>query len=628
MNKMMAYCTAGLLAALLAGCGQDPMAPPSTPEPSWKLLATGETFVDVWGASPKAVFALGEASLFFYNGSSWTVLPDPPNGSRAIWGTSPENLYVIAEGGVWPSQYADIHHYDGRAWEAIVERPPPLPRLADIWGSSDHDIFVVGDGGTILHYDGSVWSQMPSGTSGNLRCLWGTSSTDVYAAGAGGTVLHYDGSTWTSMSADPSWEFSSIWASSTSDIYCVVVGDLDHLDSSVLHYDGSSWTTAMNQVSTLWSVWGSSSTDVFVVGDGSTIRHFDGVSWSRMNSGSESPEWPAAPLSGRAIWGSSSQDVFVVGGGSRWYSDTWYDGQGSLLLHYDGTEWRPQATSVALPYLIALAGVGGTSATNVYFIGGYSTNSEADPAIRLFDGSSFGPLKGASSEYHFTDVWATADAVFAVQGGNGEVYRFEPSLAGLPGKAGIEWASCVWAASSSNAFAAGGGGYDGRFYHYDGSTWSSMTTGTTSYLSDIWGSSDTDIFAVGEAGTVCHYDGSKWAVMPTETNNNLLGVWGSSSTDVYAVGDSGTILHYDGVQWNVVPSMTQNQLTGVWGSSDRDVYVVGGIILHYDGQTWTNMGKTHTPHPYGWLGPNKVWGSGAGDVYVTERNRILHYGPH
>jgi hypothetical protein len=615
MRRPSTYWLVGFLAALLAGCGEHPMAPPSTPEPTWKVLATGETFDDVWGCSPKAVFALGEASLFFYNGSSWTVLADPPSGSRAIWGASPENLFVIAEGGeVLLSQvHADIYHYDGRAWEVVVERPLPFPRLRDIWGSSDRDIFAVGDGGTILHYDGSTWSPMPSGTSSDLLCLWGNSSTDVYAAGAEGTVLHYDGSTWTSISTGTSLELSSIWASSSSDIYCV------YSHGSVLHYDGSSWTTVMNRMSPLWSVWGSSSTDVFVGGDRGTadepewfaIWHFDGVSWTQIRRIDG-----LSARSARAIWGSSSQDVFVVGGGYQLDADTWSNG--SLLLHYDGAEWRPQASSIALPFLISIRGVGGSSATDIYFVGGDYRNSEAPPVIQRFDGSAFG-LSWVGREYHFKDVWATADAVFAVQDYTNEVYSFAPSLAGLPGIAsikGISSGSCVWAASSSNAFAAGYG-----VSRFDGSSWSPMATGTTNYLNDIWGSSETDVFAVGEAGTIVHYDGSTWSPMATETSNDLWGVWGSSSADVYAVGDAGTMIHYDGTQWKAVPSMTQNRLTGVWGSSDRDVFVVGGIILHYDGQTWTRMGTTHRAQR-----EQKVWGSGPGDVYVTEGNRILHYG--
>ena len=34
--------------------------------------------------------------------------------------------------------------------------------------------------------------------------------------------------------------------------------------------------------------------------------------------------------------------------------------------------------------------------------------------------------------------------------------------------------------------------------------------------------------------------------------NGLRAVWGNSSTDVFAVGDAGTILHYDGTCWSTM----------------------------------------------------------------------------
>ena len=64
----------------------------------------------------------------------------------------------------------------------------------------------------------------------------------------------------------------------------------------------------------------------------------------------------------------------------------------------------------------------------------------------------------------------------------------------------------------------------------------------------MWGSSGSDVFAVGEDGTILHYDGSGWSAMSSGTTNELYGVWGSSGSDVFAVGDGGTILHYDGMQ--------------------------------------------------------------------------------
>jgi hypothetical protein len=62
-------------------------------------------------------------------------------------------------------------------------------------------------------------------------------------------------------------------------------------------------------------------------------------------------------------------------------------------------------------------------------------------------------------------------------------------------------------------------------------------------------------------------------------------VWGSSGSDVFAVGDGDTILHYDGADWSAMSSGTYHRLYGVWGSSDRDVFAVGGggAILHYSG---------------------------------------------
>jgi len=56
------------------------------------------------------------------------------------------------------------------------------------------------------------------------------------------------------------------------------------------------------------------------------------------------------------------------------------------------------------------------------------------------------------------------------------------------------------------------------------------------------------------------------------TPDGLADVWGSSSTDVYAVGGDG-ILHYDGSQWTKV---FQEGAEEVFGLSATDVYVVDG----------------------------------------------------
>ena len=65
-------------------------------------------------------------------------------------------------------------------------------RIKAVWGSSSNDVFAVGMGGTILHYDGTAWSPMSSGTSHTLVGVWGSSGSDVFAVGYRGTSDHYD----------------------------------------------------------------------------------------------------------------------------------------------------------------------------------------------------------------------------------------------------------------------------------------------------------------------------------------------------------------------------------------------------------------------------------------------------
>ena len=57
--------------------------------------------------------------------------------------------------------------------------------------------------------------------------------------------------------------------------------------------------------------------------------------------------------------------------------------------------------------------------------------------------------------------------------------------------------------------------------------WTSMNSGTTYYLGGVWGSSGTDVFAVGGSGTILHYDGTNWSAMTSGTAEYLYGVCGA-----------------------------------------------------------------------------------------------------
>jgi len=73
------------------------------------------------------------------------------------------------------------------------------------------------------------------------------------------------------------------------------------------------------------------------------------------------------------------------------------------------------------------------------------------------------------------------------------------------------------------------------------------------HVTAIWGSADSNVYAVGTHGLVLRYDGSAWTRGPAPTSADLLAVWGASATDVYVSGVDGLYHSVDnGITWTLV----------------------------------------------------------------------------
>jgi photosystem II stability/assembly factor-like uncharacterized protein len=304
-------------------------------------------------------------------GVTWTEsfegIPDIVISLPGVWGSSGSDVFAVGGGHIVPY---NILHYDGSAWTEMESGTSEI--LNNVWGSSGSDVFAVGNYGTILHYDGSIWAPMESGTTEHLYGVWGICGTNVFVVGYNGTILHYNGSNWSSVESGTSVYLYGIWGTSRNNIFAV--GD----DGTILHYNGCTWSSMESGTSELLEgIWGTSgekiltggrdcvNLDVFAVGREGTILHYDGYAWSPMESGTT--KW----LHG--IWGSSVTDVFAVG-------------NLGTILHYDGSTWSDMAQDSKDEY----RSVWGSSGSDVFVSGTYGS-------ILHYDGNAWSTMRPEGS---------------------------------------------------------------------------------------------------------------------------------------------------------------------------------------------------------------------------------------
>ena len=285
----------------------------------------------------------------------------------------------------------------GAAWQAIGTGLPSA--VLSVGGTAADDVWMVGaDNGAgpyVLRWDGAAWSQIDTGTTGDL--WWVRKIGDrVYMAGAGGRVYVYDPAAGTGAETvlDETVTFYGIWGSSEQDIWAV--GGKPEAGSdggTVYHWDGAAWSLAAipaeaSAAMAIFKVNGSAAGDVWAVGSGGVAIHWDGAAWS---------------LAG----GTGTRNLFTVHGKDGVYYAVGGFSTGTIL-RYDGSAWAdetpelaPQLNGVhALSADIALA-TGNTGAIWLRDADGWREDTRHKP---LFE--------------DFHSAWADPDGGFWASGGH------------------------------------------------------------------------------------------------------------------------------------------------------------------------------------------------------------------
>jgi hypothetical protein len=326
--------------------------------------------------------------------------------------------------------------------------------------------------------------------------------------------------------------------------------------------------------------------DIWAVGDGigTLIEHWNGTQWSIVKSLS-----PGADFNNLyGVAAIAANDVWAVGSYSnnQQVSDTQ-----TLIEHWNGAKWSIVSSPSPGAYTNILSGVAAVSANDVWAVGNYSPNGGSIPTlIEHWNGTQWSIVSSPSPNND-----AFLNNVTAVSAAN------------------------VWAVGYyfSNGFS--GAGSQTLIEHWNGSQWSVIPSPNSgSQYNNLYGVaavSANNIWAVGNVNNgsqtlIEQWNGSSWSIIPSpnpgSTNNSLNAVAAVSANDVWAVGgeQSGTssertlIEQWNGTQWSVVTSPSigtgTNRLNAVATLSSSDVWAVGvsvngtsqSLTEQWNGRQW------------------------------------------
>ncbi len=257
---------------------------------------------------------------------------------------------------------------------------------------------------------------------------------------------------------------------------------------------------------------GSGPRDVWAVGAGGTLLHWDGRDWRRYQAGLTTLDLHAvATLTGNTAWAVGEDGIILRFHNGQWYNtyyatgvDLWgvdvaddgsafAVGDAGTIYHYDGTDWKNVSPAGLTDDLRAVAMAGGGTAWAVGDNG----------AILYYDGATWR-----------RDASPTRERLNAVT------------------------------VTAAGAHAAGD---NGVILYHDNGTWRLMPNNHTRELNGLAWAGDR-AFAVGNDGTLLAHKDGAWGRVPFEFpplfTNDLNDVWLANEIEGWAVGDEGMMLWY------------------------------------------------------------------------------------
>ena len=264
----------------------------------WEIDTLGISggIYDLWIVSENNIWAVGEITV------------DDPDSS--FNGTGRQNFNAA--------------RWDGEKWNLIrMERGAPME---SIWYFDDNNIWAAG---IPIHWDGEKWTYyhlwdmgILNADDGGVEHIWATSPDNIYFAGNKGSIVHYDGSTFTKMESGTTCRLEDVWGIDDNHIWAVGT-ETNNSRSVILFYNGKEWKTLhdTDNERKCWSnsVWTDSPYLLFL--NGGSGRYLFNLMQEKLSKYESAGEW-----FGYDVYGTAYNDIFASTAGSE-------------LLHFNGSTW-------------------------------------------------------------------------------------------------------------------------------------------------------------------------------------------------------------------------------------------------------------------------------------------------
>ena len=277
---------------------------------TWTTESLGANGMGIWGTDDFDIYVvaqtIGASGAFIAHstgGGAWAVQPSGSTvGLFDVAGNGAHDVYAVGLNGTI------LHSLGDGTW--TPQSSGTTAALYGVWEAASGDVYAVGDMGTILHSTGDgVWTSEPGLTSdagtNQLWDVWGSGPTDVYLAGDHGIAHSTGDGTWTVEATTPA-PMLGVAGSASTDVWAVGQGPGS---GAVLHSNGDgTWDPVDIGLGSshvqLNGVWVSPTGDVFITANGAVYR------WAGGTLAATAPgSWGTL----QHAWGTSSDDVFVVG---------------------------------------------------------------------------------------------------------------------------------------------------------------------------------------------------------------------------------------------------------------------------------------------------------------------------